>query len=134
MARLSSASASADVSWLWHRKLAHLNFKSINALVKGEMVKGLPAVSFDNDTLCPACECGKAKRKSHPPLKEKNVTEPLALLHMELIGPSSVESLNRKKYALVIVDDYSRFTWVYFLRRKLYAESAVTMVLSLRTE
>ena len=107
-----------DISWLWHRRLCHLNFRSINDLVVGEKVRGLPLLRFDNDTLCAACECGKQSKKRHPMVIHDSVTEPLQLLHIDLCGPSAIESLHKKKYILVIVDDFTRFTWVFFLRLK----------------
>nr|GEX09946.1 hypothetical protein [Tanacetum cinerariifolium] len=83
--------ASKTKSWLWHRRLSHLNF---------------------------ACAMGKSKKKSHKPKSKDTNQEKLYLLHMDLYGPMRVESVNEKKYILVIVDDYSRFTWVKFLRSK----------------
>ena len=108
----------SEVSWLWHRKLAHLNFRYINNLVTGELVRGLPILKFSNDTLCPACECGKQSKASHPLIMDSSISEPLELLHIDLCGPSTVASLHHKKYILVIVDDYTCFTWVFFLRLK----------------
>ena len=107
-----------DVSWLWHRRLCHLNFRFINDLVTGEKVRGLPLLRFDNDTLCAACECGKQSKKRHPMVVHSSITEPLQLLHIDLCGPSAVASLHKKKYILVIVDDFTRFTWTFFLRLK----------------
>ncbi|GKB84345.1 retrovirus-related pol polyprotein from transposon TNT 1-94 [Tanacetum coccineum] len=83
--------ASKTKSWLWHRRLSHLNF---------------------------ACALGKSKKSSHQPKVEDTNQEKLYILCMDLCGPMRVESINRKKYILVIVDDYSRFTWVKFLRSK----------------
>ena len=110
--------AASNVSWLWHRRLGHLNFRFMNDLVTGELVRGLPLVKFENDHLCAACECGKQSRKSHPIISESSIAEPLELLHMDLCGPSAIGSLSHKRYILVIVDDYTRYTWVFFLRLK----------------
>ncbi|GJR85982.1 retrovirus-related pol polyprotein from transposon TNT 1-94 [Tanacetum coccineum] len=74
-------------SWLWHRRLSHLNFDTINNLTRLDLVDGLPKFKYGNDHLCPACERGKSKKASHPP-------------------------------KLVPMDDYSRYTWVYFLHSK----------------
>nr|GEX86731.1 hypothetical protein [Tanacetum cinerariifolium] len=79
--------ASKTKSWLWHRRLSHLNFGSINHLARQGLVRGLLKLKFEKD-------------------------------HLDLCGPIRVESVNGKKYILVIVDDYSRFTWVKFLRSK----------------
>ncbi|GKD07878.1 retrovirus-related pol polyprotein from transposon TNT 1-94, partial [Tanacetum coccineum] len=86
--------ASKTKSWLWHRRLSHLNF-------------------------------GKSKKSSHQLKAEDTNQEKLYLLHMDLCSPMRVESINGKKYILVIVDDYSRFTWVKFLRSKNEALDAI---------
>ncbi|GKC93082.1 putative ribonuclease H-like domain-containing protein, partial [Tanacetum coccineum] len=109
------AKASEDEAILWHRRLGHVNFKNINKLVKSNLVRGLPSKTFKHDHSCLACRKGKQHKASCKKLKEKTVREPLELLHMDLFGPVSVESLNRKKYCLVVTDDYSRFSWVFFL-------------------
>nr|GEY37682.1 hypothetical protein [Tanacetum cinerariifolium] len=110
--------ASKTKSWLWHRRLSHLNFGAINHLARQGLVKGLPKLKFEKDHLCSACAMGKSTKKSHKPKSEETNQEKLYLLHMDLCGPMRVESVNGKKYILVIVDDYSRFTWVKFLRSK----------------
>ncbi|GKB16896.1 retrovirus-related pol polyprotein from transposon TNT 1-94 [Tanacetum coccineum] len=90
--------ASKTKSWLWHRRLSHLNF---------------------------ACALGKSKKSSHQPKAEDTNQEKLYLLHMDLCGPMRVASINGKRYILVIVDDYSRFTWVRFLKTKDEAPAAI---------
>nr|GEV55935.1 retrovirus-related Pol polyprotein from transposon TNT 1-94 [Tanacetum cinerariifolium] len=105
-------------SWLWHRRLSHLNFGAINHQARQGLVRGLPKLKFEKDNFYSACAMGKSKKKSHKPKSEDTNQEKLYLLHMDLCGPMRVESVNRKKYILVIVDDYSRFTWVKFLRSK----------------
>ncbi|GJZ97812.1 retrovirus-related pol polyprotein from transposon TNT 1-94 [Tanacetum coccineum] len=105
-------------SWLWHRRLLHLNFGAINHLAKDGLVRGLPKLEFEKDHLCSACAKRKSKKQSHKPKSEGTNQEKLYLLHMDLCGPMRVASINEKKYILVIVDDYSRFTWVNFLASK----------------
>nr|GFB90106.1 hypothetical protein [Tanacetum cinerariifolium] len=110
--------ASKTKSWLWHRRLSHLNFGAINHLEKNDLVRGLPKLKFENDNLCLACAMGKSKKQSHK-LKSKDTNQgKLCHLHMDFCGPMRVASINRKKYILVIVDDYSQFTWVKFLALK----------------
>ncbi|GKA80501.1 integrase, catalytic region, zinc finger, CCHC-type containing protein, partial [Tanacetum coccineum] len=104
--------ASKTKSWLWHRRLSHLNFGAINHLARHGLVQGLPKLKFEKDHLCSACAMGKSKKKPHKPKSEDTNQEKLYLLHMDLCGPMRVASVNGKKYILVIVDDYSRFTWV----------------------
>ncbi|GJY49327.1 putative ribonuclease H-like domain-containing protein [Tanacetum coccineum] len=103
---------------LWHRRLNHLNFGTINDLARKDLVRGLPRLKFEKDHLCSACQLGKSKKYSHKPKTENTNMEVLHTLHMDLCGPIRVQSINGKKYILVIVDDYSRFTWVKFLRSK----------------
>ncbi|GKC39434.1 putative ribonuclease H-like domain-containing protein [Tanacetum coccineum] len=110
--------ASKTKSWLWHRLLSYLNFGSINHLARHGLVRGLPKLKFKKDHLCSACALGKSSKKPHKPKSEDTNQEKLYLLHMDLCGPMRVASVNGKKYILVIVDDYSRFTWVKCLRSK----------------
>ncbi|GJR21776.1 retrovirus-related pol polyprotein from transposon TNT 1-94 [Tanacetum coccineum] len=110
--------ASKTKSSLWHRRLSHLNFGAINHLAKNGLVRGLPKLKFEKDHLCSACAMGKSKKQSHKPKSKDTNQEKLYLLHMDLCGPMRVASINGKKYILIIVDDYSRFTWVKFLTSK----------------
>ncbi|GJT75863.1 retrovirus-related pol polyprotein from transposon TNT 1-94 [Tanacetum coccineum] len=112
------AKATSSQAWLWHRRLSHLNFDTINLLSKNNIVNGLPKLKFVKDHLCSSCELGKAKRKSFHSKTTPSSKRRLQLLHMDLCGPMRVESINGKKYVLVIVDDFSRYTWTHFLRSK----------------
>ncbi|GJT17768.1 retrovirus-related pol polyprotein from transposon TNT 1-94 [Tanacetum coccineum] len=112
------AKATSSQAWLWHRRLSHLNFDTINLLSKNNIVNGLPKLKFVKDHLCSSCELGKAKRKSFHTKTTPSSKRRLQLLHMDLCGPMRVESINGKKYVLVIIDDYSRYTWTHFLRSK----------------
>nr|GEZ44571.1 hypothetical protein [Tanacetum cinerariifolium] len=110
------AKASSSQAWLWHRHLSHLNFDTINLLSKNDIVVGLPMLKFVKDHLCSSYEFGKAKRKSFHTKITPSSKRRLQLLHMNLCGPMRVASINGKRYVLVIVDDYSRYTWTHFLR------------------
>ncbi|GJX43013.1 putative ribonuclease H-like domain-containing protein [Tanacetum coccineum] len=112
------AKATSDESKLWHRRLGHLNFKTMNKLVKGNLVRGLPSKLFENDQTCVACQKGKQHKASCKSKIENSISLPLHLLHMDLFGPTFVKSLMKKMYCLVVTDDYSRFTWVFFLATK----------------
>nr|GEY51979.1 retrovirus-related Pol polyprotein from transposon TNT 1-94 [Tanacetum cinerariifolium] len=112
------AGASSTKSWLWHQRLSHLNFDTIYDLAKNDLIAGLPKFKYHKEHLCPSCEQGKSKRASHPPKPVPNSRQRLHLLYMDLCGPMRIASINGKKYVLVIVDDYSRYTWVHFLRSK----------------
>ncbi|GJZ22200.1 putative ribonuclease H-like domain-containing protein, partial [Tanacetum coccineum] len=112
------ANATADESKLWHRRLGHVNFKNINKLVKGHLVRGLPLKVFMNDHTCVACKKGKQHKASCKAKLDRIIRKPLKLLHMDLLGPIYVESINKKRYCLVVTDDFSRFSWVFFLATK----------------
>nr|GFA38485.1 putative ribonuclease H-like domain-containing protein [Tanacetum cinerariifolium] len=110
--------ASADECILWHRRLGHLNVKTMNKLVRHNLVRGLPTKSFDNDHTCTACLKGKQHKASCKSKLVNSVTKPLHTLHMDLFGHTSVSSISHKWYCLVVTDDFSRFTWTFFLRSK----------------
>nr|GEZ93053.1 putative ribonuclease H-like domain-containing protein [Tanacetum cinerariifolium] len=110
--------ASSSQSWLWHQRLSHLNFATINNLVKNNLAQGLPKKKFEKDHLCFACEKWKIHRKHHKSKMAFASNKPVYLLHMDLCGPMHVQSINGKQYVLVVVDDYSRYTWVIFLHSK----------------
>ncbi|GJV12589.1 ribonuclease H-like domain-containing protein [Tanacetum coccineum] len=112
------AKATSEESMLWHRRLGHVNFKNINKLVKENLVRDLPLKRFENDQTCVACLKGKQHRASCKTKAFSPSTKPLFMLHMDLFGPTFVSSLLHKKYCLVVTDDYSRFSWVFFLRTK----------------
>nr|GEW21707.1 hypothetical protein [Tanacetum cinerariifolium] len=112
------AKASVDESMLWHKRLGHLNFKTMNKLVRHNLVKGLPSKCFENDHTCVACLKGKHHKASCKTKLVNSVSKPLYTLHMDLFGPTSVSSLNHKWYCLVATNDFTRFTWTFFLRTK----------------
>nr|GEY41025.1 retrovirus-related Pol polyprotein from transposon TNT 1-94 [Tanacetum cinerariifolium] len=122
--------ASKNKSWLWHRRLNHLNFDTINDLARKDLVRGLPRLKFKKDHLCLACQLRKSKKCSYKPKSKNTKMEVLHTLHMDLYCPMRVQSINRKKYILVIVDDYSRFSWVKFLRSKDETSEFVTKFLT----
>nr|GEW76964.1 putative ribonuclease H-like domain-containing protein [Tanacetum cinerariifolium] len=110
--------ATLDESNLWHRRLGDVNFKTINKLVKENLVRGLPIKVFTNDNSCVACKKGKQHRASCKSKTISSVNQPLFRLYIDLFGPTFVKSLSKKSYCLVITDDYSRFSWVFFLTSK----------------
>ncbi|GJW95155.1 retrovirus-related pol polyprotein from transposon TNT 1-94, partial [Tanacetum coccineum] len=113
------AKASPTQAWLWHRRLSHLNFFDyITLLSKKDIVTGLPKLKYVKDQLCSSCEMSKAKRSSFKSKAVPSSKGRLNLLHMDLCDPMRVASINGKKYILVIVDYYSRYTWTLFLRSK----------------
>ncbi|GJW92711.1 retrovirus-related pol polyprotein from transposon TNT 1-94 [Tanacetum coccineum] len=112
------AKASPSVNWLWHKRLSHLNFKNINKLAKQNLVAGLPSLTFSKDKICSACEKGKHHRASFKTKRSFSINKCLHILYMDLFGPVKPQSISCNKYTLVIVDEYSRYTWVFCLKKK----------------
>ncbi|GJS90953.1 retrovirus-related pol polyprotein from transposon TNT 1-94 [Tanacetum coccineum] len=104
-------------STLWHRRLGHANMRLIYSLVSKDLVRNLPKIKFDQH-FCDACKIGKQAHASHKARNVVSTTRCLELLHMDLFGPSAVRSYGGNRYTLVIVDDYSRYTWTRFLKDK----------------
>ncbi|GJY62316.1 retrovirus-related pol polyprotein from transposon TNT 1-94 [Tanacetum coccineum] len=123
------AKALESVNWLWHKRLPHLNFKNINKLAKQNKVLGLPSLVYSKDKPCTTCEKGKHHRASFKTKQNFSIRKCLHLLHMDLFGSISPMSINHVKYTLVIVDEYSRYTWVYFLRKKSQAPKMIMSVI-----
>jgi hypothetical protein len=107
--------AKTNMGWLWHHLLAHVGMKNLHKLIKGEHILGLTNVHFEKDKICSACQAGKQVGVHHPHKNIITTDMPLELLHMDLFDPIAYISIGGNKYCLVIVDDYSRFTWVFFL-------------------
>ncbi|GJY01152.1 retrovirus-related pol polyprotein from transposon TNT 1-94 [Tanacetum coccineum] len=104
-------------STLWHRRLGHANMRLIQSLASKDLVRNLPKLKFDKH-FCDACKIGKQAHASHKAKNVVSTTRCLELLHMDLFGPSAVRSYGGNRYTLVIVDDYSRYTWTRFLKDK----------------
>jgi transposase InsO family protein len=107
-----------NMGWLWHRRVAHVGMKNLHKLLKGEHILGLTNVHFEKDRICRACQAGMQVGAHHPHKNIMTTGRLLELLHMDLFGLIAYISIGESKYCLVIVDDYSRFTWVFFLQEK----------------
>ena len=105
-------------AWLWHRRLGHASMKLITQISSKELVRGIPHIKFIKDNVCDACQLGKQIKGSFKSKNQISTSRPLQLIHMDLFGPISTSSLGGSKYAFVIVDDYSRYTWTYFSAHK----------------
>ncbi len=92
-------------TWLWHRRMAHINMNHLNKLVSHELVLGVPKLKFEKNAICDACQKGKQTRASFESKNMVSTSRPLELLHMDLFGPSRVKSYGENYYAYVIVDD-----------------------------
>ncbi|GJX59057.1 putative ribonuclease H-like domain-containing protein [Tanacetum coccineum] len=115
---LDEIQTTIDESNLWHRRLGHINFKTMNKLVKGNLIRGSPSKIFENNHSCVACQKGKQHKASCKTKLVSSIIHPLQMLHMDLFGPTFVRSINHKIYCLVVTDDYIRFSWVFFLATK----------------
>jgi hypothetical protein len=107
-----------DESWLWHRRLGHLNFDHIIKLKNNGAVKDLPKISKPYDSVCKSCQKGKLTRTQFKSKNFPSIKKPLQLVHMDLCGPSRKEGTGKENYFMLIIDDYSRLTWVAFLKEK----------------
>ncbi|PNX99503.1 gag-protease polyprotein, partial [Trifolium pratense] len=103
---------------LWHQRLGHLNLRSMKKAISEEAIRGLPNLKIEEGSICGDCQIGKQTKMPHPKLQHLTTTRVLELLHMDLMGPMQTESLGGKRYAYVVVDDYSRYTWINFIRKK----------------
>src|SRR3984885_7718984 len=106
-----------DENWLWHLRFGHLNFGGLNLLSRKGMVKGLPLIEKP-DSLCEGCILGKQHRESFPSSKSIRAKAPLEIIHSDLCGPMQAASLAGIQYFLTFIDDFTRKTWVYFLKNK----------------
>ena len=106
-----------DAYWLWHLRFGHLNFESLELLSKKRMVRGLPCINHP-DQLCEGCLLGKKFRNSFPKESYSRAKKPLELIHTNVCGPITPSSLGKNNYFLLFIDDFSRKTWVYFLKQK----------------
>ncbi|WVZ97731.1 hypothetical protein U9M48_043245 [Paspalum notatum var. saurae] len=104
-----------SMGWLWHRRLAHVGMSTLKKVMKKDLVRGLKDITFENEKLCSACQAGKQVANTHPSKTFMSTSRPLELLHMDLFGPTTYTSIGGNNYGFVIVDDFSRYTWVYFL-------------------
>ena len=110
--------ASVEESWNWRKRLSHLKFSILNELVKKNLMRGLPKAQFAPDGLYDSCQKAKQRRISFKGRTEFSISEPYHLLQTDLFGPVNIMSITKKRYSLLIVDDFIRYTWVYFLHKK----------------
>ena len=106
-----------DISWLWHLRFGHLNFGGLELLSKKKMVRGLSCINHP-DQVCEGCSLGKQFTKSFPKESTTRAQKPLKLIHTNVCGPIKPSSLGKNNYFLLFIDDFSRKTWVYFLKQK----------------
>jgi hypothetical protein len=110
--------AKTNMGWLWYRRLAHVGMRNLHKLQNDGHILELTNIVLEKDRPCGACESGKQVGTHHRAKNIMTTTRILEMLHMDLFGPVAYISIGSNKYGLVIVDDYSRFTWVFFLQDK----------------
>jgi hypothetical protein len=108
----------ASLGWLWYRRITHIGIRNLKKARKRGMITGLKDVTFDKNKLYSACQAGKQVAIHHALKTMLSTSKPLELLHMDLFGPTSYKSNGGNLYCLVIVDDYSHYTWTLFLGDK----------------
>nr|GEU55638.1 zinc finger, CCHC-type [Tanacetum cinerariifolium] len=106
-----------DDTWLWHARLGHLNFESLRSMAQRDLVHGIPAIRHTTQ-FCDVCLIGKHSRAPFPKKAKVRSTLPLDLVYGDLCGPISPQTPSGKKYIFLLVDDYSRYMWVYILSMK----------------
>ncbi|CAM8904112.1 unnamed protein product [Rhodiola kirilowii] len=108
----------SDEVHLWHQRLGHINFRSLKFLSNERLIEGIPNIRGDMQIVCGDCQAGKQTRAVHKKVDRVYTKRPLELLHMDPMGPMQVESIGRKRYAFVCIDDYTRYSWITFLCEK----------------
>jgi len=108
----------SSMGWLWHRRRCHAGMKQLNKLDKHDLVRGLKDVTFENDKLCSACHARKHVGNTHPKKSIMSTCKAFEFLHLDLFGPTTYTSIGGNKYGFVIVDDFTIYTWVFFLNDK----------------
>ena len=103
---------------LWHQWMGHVSYKHLSIVSKHELVLGIPKLSRISNVVCGPCQLGKQAKAKHPSTQTSATSRPLELLHLDLIGPTRTESPGGKQYIMVVVDDFSSYTWVILLRSK----------------
>jgi transposase InsO family protein len=109
---------SSSELWMWHRKLGHLSFDLLSRLSKLNLVQGVPRSSFEKELVCALCRHAMMVASSHSALTDVMTERLCELLHIDLVVPTRVRSTGGMWYVLVVVDDYSRYAWVFFLEEK----------------
>ena len=95
---------------LWHQRMGHASYKHLSIVSKHESVLGIPKLSRMSNVVCGPCQLGKQTKAKHPGTQTSATSRPLELLHLDLMGPTRTESLGDKRYIMVVVDDFTRYT------------------------
>jgi hypothetical protein len=105
-----------DESWIWHRRMGHIQFDNLVKISRREEVREMPQITKLTNTLCKHCQQGK-QTKTRFKSKEYSMISPLEIVHTDLVGPTTTKGLKGEKYFMLLVDDYTRMTAVCFLKK-----------------
>ena len=104
---------------LWHQQMGHASCKHLSIVSKHELVLGIPKLSRMSNVVCgPVSHIRKQTKAKHPGTQISLTSRPLELLHLDLMGPTRTESLGGKRYIMVMIDDFTRYTWIILLLSK----------------
>ena len=115
---ISCLISKSSLGSLWHRRLGHVGMKQLNKLLRHDLVRGLKDVTFETDKPYSACQARKQVGNAHHKKSKMSTSKAFELLHKDLFGLTTYTSIGGNKYGFVIVDDYTRYTWVFFLYNK----------------
>ena len=128
-------SAKTDQVDLWHQLLGHASHKQLEKISKCDAVVGLPKFEKIDKCIYGPCQIGKQIKSKHPSVASVQTSRPLELLHIDFMDPAKFQSLGDKKYILVVVDDFTRYTWVVLLKDKAKApEKMIHLYMKLQAE
>ena len=113
---ITCRSARVNLLELWHQRLEHANYKQVAKVLKLEAVVGLQKFGKVEKNDCGPCQLGKQTKSSHPKVNVVTTSRPWELLHVDLMGLTRTESMGGLRYIMVVVDDFSKYSWVDFLR------------------
>ena len=100
---------------LWHQRMGHVSYKHLSIMYKHKSVLGIPKLNRVSNVVCGPCQLGKQTKAKHLGTQTSATSRPMELLHLDLIGPTRTESLGGKRYIMVVVDNFTRYTWVILL-------------------
>ncbi|KAD5802449.1 hypothetical protein E3N88_13809 [Mikania micrantha] len=106
-----------DEAWLWHARLGHVSFATLEAIGRNNLVAGMPAIKHPKQ-VCEGCMVAKQTRLPFPQETTWRASKPLELIHADLCGPITPSTMGGNKFFFLLVDDYSRYMWVYLLKSK----------------
>ena len=103
---------------LWHQRMGHTSYKHFSIVFKHESILGIPKLNRVSNVVCGPCQLGKQTKAKHLGTQTFSTSRPLELLPLDLMGPTRTKSLGGKRYIIVVVDDFTRYTWIILLQSK----------------